>query len=113
MTSHHVLRTEIVCSAAAYIFFGLKMETRNITEIPHIHQQPLQQILGARFPTKGEVFRHLYYLRCIQNQPLHVAQQNAVEAARIFWLQAGITTKTNLYAVTDLEKLWNEFKVIE
>ena len=89
------------------------METRNLTEIPHINQQPLQQILGARFPTIGEVFRHLYYLRCVQNQQLHVAQQNAVEAAKVYWMQAGVSTKKNEYAVTDLDNIWKEFKVIQ
>ena len=88
------------------------METRNSTEIPHIKQQPLPQLLGARCPTKGDVFRHFYYLRYVENQPVLQAQQNAVKAATSFWTSAGITPKKEEYAVNDLAKLFIEFKVL-
>ena len=37
------------------------METRKATIIPFLDLQPLEQLLGARCPTKGEVFRFFFF----------------------------------------------------
>ena len=87
------------------------METRKETEIPYLGEQPLEQILGARCPTKSDVFRHFFYLRYTMNLSVSDAQQSAVDAARKFWSQAGIVTKLNQYAKDDLAKIFEKYKV--
>ena len=87
------------------------METRKETEIPYLGEQPLEQILGARCPTKSDVFRHFFYLRYTKNLSVSDAQQAAVAAARKFWSQAGIATKDDRYAIDDLAKIFDKFKV--
>ena len=87
------------------------METRKETEIPYLGEQPLEQILGAQCPTKSDVFRHFFYLRYTKNLSVPDAQQAAVDAARIFWSQAGIMTKPNQYAKDNLAKIFEKYKV--
>ena len=81
------------------------METRNSTLIPFLEEQPLEQILGARCPTKGEVFRHFFFLRYIRKVSVNEALQAAVDAARQFRTAAGITPKLDRYAKDDQQNL--------
>ena len=48
----------------------------------------------------------------MEDQPVLVAQQNAVKAARCFWTDAGILPKKEEYAVNDLASIFIEFKVV-
>ena len=57
--------------------------------------------MGARCPTKGEVFRHLYFLRHTQKQSVGAAQKNAVKSAMVFLHQARIM----INADNDLAKI--------
>ena len=88
------------------------METRKSTLIPFLEEQPLEQILGAQCPTKGEVFRHFFFLRYTRNASVDDALQGAVDAARQFWTAAGITPKHDKYAKDDLNKIFNAYKVL-
>ena len=87
------------------------MATRKETEIPHIGEQPLEEILGAKSPSRGEVFRHFWYLRFIKKLPTPEAQKIAVNAAKRFWTEAGVVTKKEDYAVKELSKIWNDYRV--
>ena len=87
------------------------METRALTEIPLLNEQPLSEILGARLPTKSEVFRHFFYLRNVQDLTIGEAVKRAVQAAKPFWVQAGVTVKHDRCAINDLEKIITEYKV--
>ena len=87
------------------------METRDKTVIPFLGSQPLESILGAKCPTKEDVFRHFYFLRYEKNLSVAEAKKKAVLAAKVFWVEAGIATKKDVCAVRDLDKLFNEYKV--
>ena len=59
------------------------METRKATIIPFLDLQPLEQLLGARCPTKGEVFRFFFFfLRYTRSLSVDDALKGAVDAAR-------------------------------
>merc|ERR1711954_503754 len=81
------------------------MEMKNSTLIPFLEKQPHEQILGARCPTKGEVFRPFFFLRYIRKVSVNEALQAAVDAARQFWTAAGITPKLDRYAKDDQQNL--------
>ena len=88
------------------------MDTRSSSAIPFIEEHPLKEILGSRLPTKGEVFRHYYFLRYSTGLLPANAQKNAVQSAQKFWSQAGILTKKEDYAISDLVKIITEFQVL-
>ena len=56
------------------------METRKATIIPFLDLQPLEQLLGARCPTKGEVL--FFFLRYTRSLSVDDALKGAVDAAR-------------------------------
>ena len=87
------------------------METRKITAIPILEEQPLTEILGAKCPTKGEVFKYFYYLRHCKSKSIAEATKTATKAAKVFWTQAGIVTKKDRFAAKDLQKICEEYKV--
>ena len=87
------------------------MATRKGTEIPHIEEQPLEEILGAKSPTKGDVFRHFWYLRFVKKLSTAEAQKNAVNAAKRFWTEAGVVIKSEVCAIKELAKMWNDYRV--
>ena len=87
------------------------MATRKETLIPHIKEQPLDEILGAKCPTRGDVFRHFFFLRKTKNLSIAEAQKTAVNAAKRFWSEAGVSTKLEMFAIRDLISIWNDYQV--
>ena len=87
------------------------METRKLTEIPILEEQPLSEILGAKCPTKGEVFKYFYFLRHCENKSVAEASKMAIDAAKVFWTQAGIVPKRDECAAKDLAKISAGYKV--
>ena len=87
------------------------METQKSSLIPHIEEQPLEEILGSKCPTNREVFRHFYHLRHVQNRPVRDAMRTAVQSASVFWLKGGVEIKSEGNAIKDLEGLFQSFKV--
>ena len=87
------------------------MGTRSETLIPFLNEQPLENITGAKCPTNGQVFCHFWYLRNIQKKGVPEAMQEAVTAAKVPWHEAGVVTKVDRWAIDDLKKLFEKFKV--
>ena len=50
--------------------------------IPFLDLQPLEQLRGARCPTKGEVFCFFFFLRYTRSLSVDDALKGAVDAAR-------------------------------
>ena len=90
---------------------GAKMETRNSSLIPFINQYPLEEILGSRLPTQGDVFRYFYFLRHEKGLPPAEAQKKAVQSASVFWQEAGISIKKIEHGISSLAKILVEFQV--
>ena len=87
------------------------METRKNTLIPFLEKYPLSALLGARLPTRSEVFQYFYHLHYVNGDSVTKAVQTAVDAAKAFWQTAGIKTKKDGYAQNDLKEIHKRFKV--
>ena len=87
------------------------MDTRKSNLIPHLEEQPLEEILGSKCPKNREVFRYFYFLRYVQNKPVREAMKIAVRAAWVFWLKGGLKIKSEGNAIKDLDGLFQSFKV--
>ena len=85
--------------------------TRKDTKIPFLEEYPTDELLGARLPTRSDVFRFFFYLHHVLGKSLNEAALTAVRAAKVFWVSAGIATKTEQQAQKDLIKINAIFKV--
>ena len=87
------------------------MDTRQATLIPFLEKQPICALLGARLPTREEVFRFFYHLHYVKGDSIAKAAQTAVNAAKVFWQTAGLKTKHDRLSKNDLLEIHKRFKV--
>ena len=87
--------------------------TRKDTKIPFLEEYPTEKLLGARLPTRSDVFRFFFYLHHVLSNSLAEAARTAVQAAKFFWVSAGIATKKDKQAQKDMLKINMIFKVCD
>jgi hypothetical protein len=73
--------------------------------------QPLEQILGAKLPTKSQTLRHFLYHIRVQKRSIDEAAKETVSGVLIFWEKAGIATKKRQHCIKSVKNLYNDYKV--
>ena len=88
------------------------MDLRKDTKILYLEEYPLEQLLGAKFPKKSEVFRHYLYHVTVLGKPMKEAAFDTALSVSKFWNEAVVETKDIRCCKEDILKIANAYKVL-
>ncbi|KAG0716566.1 hypothetical protein GWK47_009362 [Chionoecetes opilio] len=89
------------------------MATRAASNLWLIDKAPIDEITGARLPSKEQVLLHYYHHHREMGKTASGSRKAVVEEVLPFWSRAGIPTTTVIHAGTKLSKLvkaYNDLK---
>lgn len=85
--------------------FCVKMATRAQTNLWLLDKTPIEEITGARLPSKEQVLLRYYYLHRDMKKTISASAKDVIQEVMGFWERAQIPTTTFAHAQTKLKKL--------
>ncbi|KAG0713788.1 hypothetical protein GWK47_015450 [Chionoecetes opilio] len=86
------------------------MATRAASNLWLIDKAPIDEITGARLPSKEQVLLRYYHHHREMGKTASGSRKAVVEEVLPFWSRAGIPTTTVIHAGTKLSKAYNDLK---
>ena len=85
--------------------------TRSKTSIWLIGE-PLQQLSGAKLPSKGEMLRRFYYIHYKEKKTIHQSATEVVREILEFWSKARIPTSKECNIIKTVENIQQEWRAL-
>ena len=89
------------------------MESRRAVAIPFIDEAPLEEIQGAKLPTKTDIFRHYWHHHKSLKKKSSIAVRDAAKSVMAAWTAAGLKPKTINYVAGDINEWVDLLGVIQ
>ena len=85
-----------------------KMDLRS--KIPFLEETPLENLMGAKLPTKRDIFRHFWHKKKNGLKEKDAVRETAKAVLR-FWANAGLLGKKIDNVIKDINNWLNAYKV--
>ena len=88
-----------------------KMKSRQDLKVPFLDESPLEELKGAKLPTKSDIFRHYWYLHKVSGKQSKQAIRDAAKATLSRWQEANLQPKGLKSVIEDISKWIREHEV--